>query len=144
MLSYIDKSLKLPGPAASYTARNAYFGLDTPSHLPEPEVLTTMRQVYRHAPSDWLMMPKSFIDPQRCLLIFNHYCWVHFQQRPDPWTVDINTSIALSHHYKNVKNLGIQKLYQDKSAHRFKSKLITNVRKQLLLFGGKSNSSVLS
>ena len=91
-----------------------------------------------------LALEYSFIISQRCLLIFNHYCWVHFKQRPDPWTVDINTSIALSHHYKNVHNLGLQKLYQDKSTHRFKSKLITSVRKQFKLFGGNSNSSHLS
>ena len=67
--------------------------------------LLTVRKRRRSQPTDYLFGAKSFVDPRRCLSVFNHYCWVRSAGLetglPDLGvSIDVDVSVALSHHYR--------------------------------------------
>ncbi len=101
MLSYIDRIYKIKEPFMSYTFRNAYFWSHFPSDTSQPKHLRTLQYKTRLDYSPYMFGPKSFIDPRRCLSVFNHYCWIKFSNAPKRWTIDVDPKIAASHHYKN-------------------------------------------
>ena len=103
---------------------------------PSPETgsgfrLVTSSYRYRAAVSHLGHAPKSFVDPRRCLSLFNHYCYIRFRQdligndvlvgndvgeaigsegvMGGPWSsrlVDVPTDFGVSHHYRNRCNAG--------------------------------------
>ena len=103
MLAHIDKVERLSEPWLSYTFRNVYYFLDIGPTATQPEYSTVLRYQKRQSqPSAYLYAPKSFIDPRRCLSVFNHYCWKRFKNSytPEKWTIDVKPEIAMSHHYR--------------------------------------------
>ena len=79
--------------------------------------------------------PKSFIDPRRCWCVSNHYCTIRFKNSftPKYWTIDVNTDIAMSHHYRRFRlnaakavNM-MREAVQDNIMLRFNSSLITRL-----------------
>ena len=137
LLKAIDKQQRLPHSSPSYTFRNAYFFSQFPEDTSQPPYLKTMRRRYRIQPSRFLFAPKSFIDPRSCLSVFNHYCWKRFPLPDKRWTIDVNTSLALSHHYRSC-SLGKSKCSslegertQDDVLLRYKPVLDINVREAL-------------
>ena len=92
----------------SYTFRNVYFFLDLPGDPKEPEHLKFLKYRKRMEPSGYLYAAKSFIDPRRCLSVFNHYCYIRFPLAGKHWTVDVDPALAASHHYRNC-NFGKDK-----------------------------------
>ena len=137
MLARIDKEHKLGEPWLSYTFRNLYFFND---HAPQagPSYSTMLRYRKRNKdPSGYLFAPKSFIDPRRCESVFNHYCYIKFKNShtPKKWTIDVNTDIAMSHHYRKCSfkrdecDKMISEAEQDDVMLRFNSSLITRMSK---------------
>jgi len=101
MLLYIDRSQNRPQSHHTYSFRNAYFFKYFPEDEVQPKALKTLRLRYRAQISDYLFGTKSFVDPRQCLSVFNHYCWIPFPDSDSPG-VDVETSIALSHHYREI------------------------------------------
>ena len=100
LLKAIDRQERLSESSPSYTFRNAYFFSEFPVDETQPRYLKTLRRRYRAPPSSYLYTPKSFIDPRTCLSVFNHYCWKRFPLPSKRWTIDVSTSLALTHHYR--------------------------------------------
>lgn len=87
---------------ASYSFRNAYiFQQNKTVDTTFPIYSRALRNRLRAQPSDFLYGTKSFVDPRRCFSVFNHYCWKFFPtDYPNPFTLDVPTGLALSHHYR--------------------------------------------
>jgi hypothetical protein len=103
MLAYIDETEKLPEPWLSYTFRNSYYFLESGPTKEEPKYSRVLRYHSRqNTTSPFLWWSKSIIDPQRCLSVFNHYCWLRFENSytPEKWTIDVKKEIAVSQHYR--------------------------------------------
>src|SRR6218665_3399261 len=100
MLEYIDRSENRATSHHTYSFRNAYFYKYFPEDESQPKVLSTLRLRHRAQPSEYQYAPKSFVDPRRCKSVFNHYCYVRFPNSGS-LSVDVNTSVALSHHYRS-------------------------------------------
>ena len=99
MLNRIDTGLQISS-APSYTFKNAYFWFD---FAPIPNVREKLQSLqYRKRVS--LNLPlfggKSFLDPRKCLSVFNHFCNIKIPQLGSNWTVEVHPNIALTHHYK--------------------------------------------
>lgn len=104
MIEYVDRRLKLPpGGYHSYAFRNTYFFTFYPADDRQPAHLKTMRYRYRAPPDDFMFVPKSFVDPTRCLALFNHYC-LHRLPGADSSgrgvAIDVPMDIGRSHHYR--------------------------------------------
>ena len=117
-------------------------GLGVGPQKDEPKKSLMLRHLAREAPSRFLYASKSFIDPRRCISVFNHYCYHRFPMRDkkEQWTIDVNSSIALSHHYrenyKHKKCKDFEKeAVKDETMLKFKIKLDLNVKKQLRRLG---------
>jgi hypothetical protein len=129
MLSAIDVARNLTSPWRSYTFRNVYHFDHFPVDASQPEHLRTLRHRARTEPSGFLYASKSFIDPKTCLSVFNHFCYRKFTTYKGPSTLDVNTSIAMSHHYRrchfdDVKcNNMSQKILADDTILKFKPEL---------------------
>jgi len=100
MIQYIDRSENRTTSHHTYSFRNAYFFKYLPEDESQHKILSSLRLRYRTQPSDYLFGTKSFVDPRRCKSVFNHYCWIRFPNSGSP-NVDVNTSVALSHHYRS-------------------------------------------
>ena len=103
MLAAIDITKNLTSPWRSYTFRNTYHFDHFPVDASQPEYLKTMRYRTRIEPSRFLYAAKSFIDPRQCLSVFNHYCYRRFSSLKTPNTIDVSTSIAMSHHFRTCE-----------------------------------------
>ena len=120
----------------SYSFRNSYMFIGPSSDDHYPIFSRVLRNRLRSKPSDYLYGTKSFVDPRRCLSVFNHYCWIRFpQDSPSPFTLDVSQHLALSHHYR--KHCGFSKeqcaaLMQDSSFDdvmlSYSSKLLSSTR----------------
>lgn len=137
LLKTIDHQVRLSESSPSYTFRNAYFFLEFPVDETQPRYLKTLRRRYRAPPSGYLFTPKSFVDPRTCLSVFNHYCWKRFTMPTKRWTIDVNTSLALTHHYrkcsfgkKKCKAFAEQRVL-DNATLSYKRELDVNVRATL-------------
>lgn len=56
----------------------------------------------RFKPSDYLYGAKSFVNPRKCLSLFNHYCYIPYENNDD--ILDVSTSSALSFHFKQTND----------------------------------------
>lgn len=137
LLIKIDQNKKLRKPWRSYTFRNVYHFLESPIDESQPKYLRSMRYRKRIEPSGYLFAPKSFIDPRKCLSVFNHYCWIRFPNLSGPFTIDVPTNIAMSHHFRKC-NLGKKTCekfwkdsFDDQIVLQYKTKLDKRVRKVL-------------
>ena len=79
LLAHVDRALLPRGNLSyhTYSFRNAYFFTYFPP-TDNSSRLRTMRLRHRAPPSDYLFGAKSFVDPRRCLSVFNHYCYILF------------------------------------------------------------------
>ena len=141
MLRAIDVMEGHSSPWRSYSFRNALFYKHFRQDTSQPWYLRTMRYQNRIKPSGFLNAPKSFIDPRTCLSVFNHYCYNCFDYPNGPWTIDVNTSIALSHHYRTCtlsevecKNMSAEAI-KDDILLKYKTSLDTRVKIVLKAFG---------
>jgi hypothetical protein len=105
MLAHIDKLLGLNISYHTYSFRNAYFFRFYSEDNAQPSYLRTLRLRKRSAPNGYLIGTKSFVDPRRCLSVFNHYCWIPFAGSeeglpPLGTSVDVDATIGLNHHYR--------------------------------------------
>ena len=113
MIQKINEHHKLKEDFMSYTFRNAYFWTDCSNEKVNDDVdkhSFIMRLKRREPPSKEWYQPKSIIDPRKCLVVFNHYCWIRFPSyKGKEFTVNVAPSLALSHHYRvpegNCENL---------------------------------------
>lgn len=132
LIAFVDASLNRTESHHTYSFRNAYFFLYFPDDGTQPEYLRTMRKRHRAPPSEFLFGAKSFVDPRRCLSVFNHYCWVKFPGLGTP--VDVPYSLGLVHHYRYKCPLSTEecqsydaKKVSDDTMLRFKSALDSRV-----------------
>jgi len=92
----------------TYVFRNTYFFKSYPPDDRQPAYLTSLRYRMHAPPSPFTVSPKAFVDPTRCLSLFNHYCLV---QLPGADSAEYDTivgvpqEIGLSHHYRAVCEL---------------------------------------
>jgi hypothetical protein len=133
MLQSIDKYHKLTDPWMSYTFRNAYHMVETTPTKSDTPYLKTSVYTKRAPENKFLFAPKSFVDPRQCLSVFNHFCYVRFPNSPKQFTIDVDTKIALSHHYRKC-NFGktecskiIKSSTHDNVFDKFKPKLAARV-----------------
>jgi hypothetical protein len=119
MLAAVNVALGLNDSSAyhTYSFRNAYFFTYFPPDVTQPHFLRTARLRYRAPPSDYLFGAKSFVDPRRCLSVFNHYCWIQFDDAAHVaaglstqfgTSVDVSPDVALCQHYRSSCPLGDQ------------------------------------
>ena len=83
-----------------YTFRNVYFFTDLSADQTQANHLLTLRHRTKARPQPFHEIVKSFVDPRRCLSVFNHYCYIRFPKSPEPFSVDVPTDLAASHHYR--------------------------------------------
>ena len=136
MLARIDKDYKLDEPWLSYTFRNLYFFKDlAPQSAPSYSKMLRYRKRSKTPNKPMINGPKSFIDPRRCWCVSNHYCTIRFKNSftPKNWTIDVNTDIAMNHHYRSFRlnaakavNM-MREAVQDNIMLRFNSSLITRL-----------------
>jgi Glycosyltransferase family 92 len=106
LIREVDRLLGLNASYYSYSFRNAYFYGTWPKDETQPKFLRTMTSRRRSQPGDYLFHTKSFVDPRRCLSVYNHYCWIPFPNSGEglEWrfgrSVDVDPDIALLHHYR--------------------------------------------
>lgn len=105
LLKDMNKYHNLKEDHPSYTFRNAYHFLDLKGQPREKEYMKFLKYNLKAPPSKYLFAPKSMIDPRRCLSVFNHYCYIKFPVASKPFTIDVSTNLAMSHHYRKC-NLG--------------------------------------
>jgi len=105
MIRYIDRSENRAFSHHTYSFRNVFFFKYFPQDETQPKILSTSRYQYRSQPSRYRYLTKSFVDPRRCKSVLNHYCHVLFPNSGS-LGVDVNTSIAVSQHYRSNCSLG--------------------------------------
>ena len=102
MMTAIDKRMKLNSTFWSYTFRNV-FHLEPAIPKAKPNGTLRIEYYNKQAPPHGFMeIPKSFVDPRRCLLNFNHFCTGRFPGTPRAFTIDVPTDIAVFHHFRNI------------------------------------------
>ena len=122
--------------------RNAYFFLDfesEPMNSQDDDLnrLVTMRYFNRLPPSEQNYAPKSLLNPQKCVVVQNHYCAVRTPDVGKYWTEVVPPEHALNHHYKkchyNKKQCSDLKKAEhihDETVLRFKERLHNAVKMQ--------------
>lgn len=107
LIEHVDRTLGLNVSYYTYSFRNAYFFRTWPQDQTQPQFLRTMRFRRRNKPTPYMFHTKSFVNPRRCLSVYNHYCWVPFSNSGDGLEkrfgkgVDVDPELALLHHYRN-------------------------------------------
>ena len=101
-LERVDQDYKLTQPFHTYTFRNAYFFEEFGPDVTQSHLLRTARYRRRAPISIFGFAPKSFVNPRRCLALFNHYCLLRFPASGrDSWIfLDVSSKVATSHHYR--------------------------------------------
>ena len=143
MIEYILTKEKLTKQSPpSLTFRNSYFWTGCGAQTEKPQNSLMLRHLIREPPNKFLYAAKSIIDPRRCISVFNHYCYHRFPMRDkkEQWTIDVNSTIALSHHYrenyKHKKCTDFKKeAVNDDTMLKYKNTLDLNVKKQLKRLG---------
>ena len=137
LIRFVDKSKNLTEHWWSYSFRNAYFFRELTAAPSSTELLMTSRYITRVKPSRFLFGTKSFVDPRRCLATFNHYCHARFPETPREFTMDIPTTLAMSHHYRDC-NFGrktCQRYYNQKTKDdymfKYREELLVRVQQVL-------------
>lgn len=105
LIADLDNSLGRTQSHHTYSFRNSFFFLFFPADDSQPLFLRTARFRHRTPPSDFLFATKSFIDPRKCLSVFNHYCFVNFHGMEDEDPIDVPVSFGLNHHYRHECSL---------------------------------------
>ncbi|CAH1800304.1 unnamed protein product, partial [Owenia fusiformis] len=103
MLDEINNRQPSEHKALSYMFRNDYFFMDPqmPEDTDMPKKLATLRHRVRLPPSGPGYSVKSIIDPQACVVMHNHFCWVRTKGHDtNGHTVDVNVDLAMNQHYK--------------------------------------------
>lgn len=101
LIADLDASLSRTQSHHTYSFRNSYFFLFFPADDSQPPLLRTARLRHRTPPSGFLFSPKSFVDPRKCLSVFNHYCLVNVPGMDDEDPIDVPVSLGLNHHYRH-------------------------------------------
>jgi hypothetical protein len=100
--------------------------------------LVTSDYLLRAPINDVGFAPKSFVDPRRCLSLFNHYCYIRFRRDAlgggdgtpigkegvtgGSWRakfLDVPTDVGISHHYRKNCNVGSNKCQSFKAGRQF-------------------------
>ncbi len=104
LLISIDREEKLKYSPSSYTFRNVYFWAGCGTSARKPDKAYALKYLLREQPNKFLYAAKSIIDPRRCISVFNHYCYIRFplRDKKEKWTIDVKTSSATSHHYREL------------------------------------------
>lgn len=147
LIQHVDSSLDLENSHHTYSFRNAYFFQHFPEDASQPASLKTLRFRHRTPPSDYLLGTKSFVDPRRCKSVFNHYCWIRFDDA-NSTSVDVNATLGLSHHYRTdcpfekaeCAEYDAKKTV-DNVMLKFKTKLLARVSRTLAEIGINASSS---
>jgi hypothetical protein len=102
LLRQVDRVTKHKEHWLSYSLRNVFFFSEFDVDITAPAHLRTARYRWRVATSRYLHAAKSFVDPRRCLSVFNHFCLVRFASAPTRgWSVDVSESLATCQHYRS-------------------------------------------
>ena len=148
MLTHINKEHRLKEDLPVYSFSNTYFLFDFSPDEAEQEHMTYLRYRNRAQPGA-IGLGKSFVDPRRCLSVFNHYCYVPFPGMENGEYFNVKSSVAISQHYKTCNlskdqcALLKKQKTQDDIMLKFKSKLVENInkrRKSLKLSGNSSSN----
>ena len=100
MIARISHANHLDDAFRSYTFRNTYFWVQCETSPKEPRGAYILRNRKREEPNGPMSVPKSIINPRRCLCVHNHHCYHQFNMpRGEKWTLDVPTNMGLSHHY---------------------------------------------
>ena len=83
-----------------YTFRNVYFYTDLSADPTQANHLLTLRHRTKTLPMRFPVIAKSFVDPRRCVSVFNHFCYIRFPKSAQPFSVNVPTDLAVSHHYR--------------------------------------------
>ena len=78
---------------------------------------------------------KSIVDPQQCVVMQNHYCAKRTPNvRTKSWTVGVQDSVGLSHHYKKCHygqpqcRIELRESIRDESAVRYREQLVDRTK----------------
>ena len=85
-------------PWSSYTFFNQYFFNGYPLDTSQPEYLSVLQKRIRFDTSDYMWVPKSFINPHNCMFFMPHHCFKSFSGIPLVTRVPAN--LATNHHYR--------------------------------------------
>ena len=129
MLTYIDRTTNHKEPYLTYSFRNTLFFLDFRPDASQPAHLRTAAHRTRIEYSRPGYAPKSFVDPRRCLSIFNHFCFMWIKKPAKQCLIDVDPRIAASQHYRACEfnrtrcDDLMRSRTQDDTALRFKGEL---------------------
>ena len=131
-----DKQKLQPGiELHSYTVQNAFFFFSYPPDIRFSNMFPYFRYRFRLKHSAKPVLGKSFLDPMLCVSVFNHYCLVPALNSA---RAQLDTSLALSHHYKNCTKLcekiEFKNALPDDTMLRYTDKLHTKVKSALELY----------
>ncbi|KAI0240499.1 hypothetical protein LSAT2_008728 [Lamellibrachia satsuma] len=142
MLVAIETAQPERHPARTYVFRNTYFFFDWPPDLAQPGRLATLRHRTRTLPSAEGVAAKSIVDPQACIAMHNHYCWL-FTPRFDTDAKEVNVamSVGMNQHYKKCHldvyekpgacKAALSNGIRDNTMLRFKDILVRQVDQQM-------------
>jgi hypothetical protein len=123
----------------SYSFTNVYHFLDFSPD--QSQSLRTLRYRTRLGPSSDVA-PKSFVDPRRCVSVFNHYCLVRPVATVREFTVIVDPAVASTNHYRWCKNTRVQAClhrfnqgYRDDHMLQYREELVGRVNQTLKAIG---------
>ena len=129
---------------SSYTFFNQYFFNGYPSDNSQPEYLTVLQKRIRYKTSEFMLTPKSFINPHNCMLFMPHHCFKPYPGIP-PIT-SVPADLATNQHYRACGYPTFSKHYGKCEEHlktripddtmlRYKSELEAKVKQVLATIG---------
>ena len=136
MIEHIDRTLNLKESHHTYAFRMAYFFQYFPHDVTQLRSLKTLRIRHRTPAGEFLFGSKSFVDPRRCLSVFNHYCWVRFPSSTDKVAIDVDPMFGLTHHYRRVcpfKSNVCRKYDEEKLADDMMLKFAEELKRRVLV-----------
>ena len=131
-------------PWSSYTFYNQYFFNGYPSDTSQPEYLTVLQKRIRFETSDYMFTPKSFVNPQNCMLFMPHNCFQSFAGVKQ--VTSVPPDLATNHHYRVCGYPTYSKFYgkcpeqlktqiPDDTMLRYKNDLESKVKQVLVEIG---------
>jgi len=141
LIADLDRSFtarKSQPPPVHYVFYNNYFFLDLPPDINESPYVTFMRFTKRVAVSEYGYSVKSIIDPQACLQMHNHYCWMVTPGYTQRGFIEVVAPhIAVNQHYKNCHlnktecARATSQFFEDSTVARFKLELKQKTREKV-------------
>ena len=129
---------------SSYMFYNQLFFNGYPKDTSQPEYLSVLQRRVRFNTSEFKFSPKSFINPQNCMLCMPHYCFQPFPGIPE--ITSVSSDLAANHHYRecgyppNSKYYGkceelLNTRIPDDTMLHYKSELEAKVKQVLVEIG---------